>query len=140
MKKLRNAVMAAIIALAMGGCSVMQTNEGSFVVQYATLKLLEESTTISATDVLSTTDKVRTIVDTDQQITLVDINESFRRTVDISSLAPSDQLLVSTVINRIQVTVAERQPSDSNFISIEQTTTILQLLDAVDEAAMLSGG
>ena len=122
---------------------MLQKPDNSFVVQYATLKLIEQSDEVTAEDVITTTGKVRDIVngtgEGDAKLSLQSLNDSFRDKVDISSLAPSDQLLVNALITRVESTIASRVSDTSGFITSQQTTTILRLLDDIDEAASLSG-
>lgn len=136
MKALLTATLLSL-TLIMAGCAALTSDQGTFVVQYATIKLIEQSDEVSAQNVLDTTNKVRGIVEENEELTMSSLASGFRQRVDISSLQPSDQLLVSAIISRIQSTVSERLDTNKSFFGIEQTTTILQLLDDVDEAASL---
>ena len=137
MKKL---LIALAMVLSLAGCAILEesSNTKTFAVQYATLKLLEESDSIDAQEVLDATQKVRMIISEDEQLSLTALSSSFRDKVDISSLQPSDQLLVNAIIRRVESTVTSGLDIDTDVITDSQTITLLQLLDDIDEAASIA--
>ena len=130
--------LAAIAAFSLlVGCSTLNSPTSTFAVQYATLKVIEESETVDAERVIESTNKVRNILESNESLSLGELSKSFRERVDISSLPPSDQLLVNSLINGISGVISERIDDSSNPFTFSQKTTVLQLLDDVDEAAAI---
>lgn len=129
---------AVVLSIFLSGCAVLQGDASqSFVVQYTTMKLIEESDNVEAIDVINTTQKVRDIIEEDESITMTALGAGFRQRVDISSLPASDQLLINAIISRVESTITPTVSSNKGFLSREQEITLLQLLEAIDEAAFV---
>lgn len=129
-------ILIIALMLMMSGCVSIPSD--SFVVQYATIKLIEESE-VDASSVMDTTDRVREIVGEDEELSMISLASGFRESVDLSSLSASDRLLVASVISRIQDTIAKEVDSRESFFRTEQKITVLRLLDSIDEAAIIYG-
>lgn len=129
-------ILILVLMLMVSGCVSLPSD--SFAVQYATIKLIEESE-VEASSVMETTDRVREIVEEDEELSMLSLASGFRESVDLSSLSASDRLLVDAVISRIQDTISKGVDSRESFFGTEQKITVLRLLDSIDEAAMIYG-
>lgn len=129
-------ILILVLMLMVSGCVSLPSD--SFAVQYATIKLIEESE-VKASSIMETTDRVREIVEEDGDLSMLSLASGFRESVDLSSLSASDRLLVNAVISRIQDTISKEVDSRESFFRTEQKITVLRLLDSIDEAAMIYG-
>ncbi len=123
---LASSLLATALALSVlvTGCAALDTGNDStnrLVVQYATLKLIEQSDDITAADVVERVDRAQALLDSEQLVsldTLVDI--------DVTGLEPSDRLLVMTLFSRIEDAAIDTPESERTVRLREITEWIRQ--------------
>jgi hypothetical protein len=134
---LKQTIAAGIIAgaIAMSGCSTLGNGridapDGSqLVVQYATLKLIEQSADVTGGAVIDRVERLRAYVTADSLVELAELRAQAHGVVAWDSLAPSDRLLVRALFGAIE-SQAEGA-ADSKALEAEMLT----LLDWVEDAA-----
>lgn len=136
-------LLASILVLFLIGCTTtdidLSGTKAKLPIQYATLKLIETSDSISAQDVIDRVQNVREFVGEDQVIDVSDLVNEVIQHVDWGSLDAADKLLVQTVID-----VAAEQLSDAGVLvndAGQPITTLVQLmtvLDWVEQAAVMA--
>lgn len=125
-------ITAILLTLLLTACSGLQTGDTTsrLAVQYATLKVIENSSGVEARDVVETVEKVRSVVSEDITVDVTKIVEA----LNLESLPPSDQLLVGALIGSIEIELYQAPLSDD-----ERVARLLTILDWIESAAMLSG-
>lgn len=78
------------------------------VVQYATLKLIEQSDTVTAATIIEHVDRAQELLDSEQVVSL----DTLIARVDLTGLDPSDRLLVSALFANIESAAIETPESD----------------------------
>lgn len=76
---------------------------------------------------LEVVDKARSLIDTDKQITMSDIVGQ----LGVERLDAADRLLVSAIINSIEINLSASVPDD-------RTARLSQFLDWIEQAALMS--
>lgn len=131
---LRTIAIAAALAAAMSlsGCAGMLENAGStkLPVQYATLKVIEDSDSITGQDVVERVEELRTLVEDNATISIDRLVAEVRGPIDFDALAPSDRLLVEALISQI-----EYAARDIDLVGEARQVKLLTLLDWVEQAA-----
>lgn len=132
MREIRTALLAFTVAIAFTACAALTTAESNRIaVQYATLKIINNSGDIDAQDVLAATDKVRGILETDVEVDLREIIAS----IAVDKLTPEDQLLVSVLFQQVRYSVEDVPESVAGASFVERLSVILAW---IDEAAALA--
>lgn len=130
-------LLIALIALTLSACATLADSNTTarVAVQYATLKVIEESKSISAADVLEKTSQVRSLIKADFEVSPTNLFAEVVAGIDLSGLSASDQLLVSVLLQQIEyrVTEIERDPDISGRL-----VSINILLDWIEQAALLA--
>jgi hypothetical protein len=121
----------------MTGCAAVDLQESSarVPVQYATLKVIEDSDSIAARDVLQHTERVRQVVVNDAEINISQLVDNTIDLIGIDSFEASDRLLLMILFNNIQQAVIDVRP---DMPLQEQRVRLLTLLDWIDQAARLA--
>ncbi len=133
-----------LVALALAGCGpisvlVKERNPtAQLTVQYATLKVIEQSSTISATDVLQHVDRVRAVIDSNASITIGALSAQVRENIRWDRLAIADRLLLDALLTEAEARLAER--IGSGALSPDDRVTISALLDWIAQAARMGDG
>lgn len=149
MRLTRLVVPVLFALLALTGCGTLsgvsdtlaENQTGAKIaVQYATLKTIEESRSIEATDVQEHVARVRDKVLTDDSIALSRLRSEVRASIDFNGLTASDRLLLVTLLDVIESSVGEvTAPEVSSPLNEEQRVRVLTLLDWVEQAARMAG-
>lgn len=131
------ALFLVCLMLLMTGCAAVDLQESSarVPVQYATLKVIEDSDSIAARDVLQHTERVRQVVVNDAEINVIQLVDNTIDLIDIDSFEASDRLLLLILFNNIQQAVIDVRP---DMPLGEQKIRLLTLLDWIDQAARLA--
>lgn len=131
------ALFLVFLMLLMTGCAAVDLQESSarVPVQYATLKVIEDSDSIAARDVLQHTERVRRVVVNDAEINVTKLVDNTIELIGIDSFEASDRLLLLILFNNIQQAVIDVRP---DMPLGEQKIRLLTLLDWIDQAARLA--
>ncbi len=131
------ALFLVCLMLLMTGCAAVELQESSarVPVQYATLKVIEDSDSIAARDVLQHTERVRQVVVNDAEINVTQLVDNTIELIGIDSFEASDRLLLLILFNNIQQAVNDVRPG---MPLQEQRVRLLTLLDWIDQAARLA--
>lgn len=131
------ALFLVCLMLLMTGCAAVDLQESSarVPVQYATLKVIEDSDSIAARDVLQHTKRVRRVVVNDAEINVTQLVDNTIDLIGIDSFEASDRLLLLILFNNIQQAVIDVRP---DMPLQEQRVRLLTLLDWIDQAARLA--
>lgn len=135
MKKL---LIAALTVILIAGCTTFQ-NVGSndLLVQYSTLKLIEQSDDVTSQGVIDAVEKARGVLDaTEVEVSFAKLKERVAQEIEFSEMAPSDRLLIQAVVNEVEADYVKTYQTD--VLSEEVKVTISQFLDLVEQAARLS--
>lgn len=141
MKKLFAVV--AIMAM-LTGCSTVSTvgstlsevGSNDLVVQYSTMKLIEQSDEIDSQDVLDTVEKARNVLVVNTEVSIDDFKSEMASRIDWNSLAPSDRLLIMAVVDEVQTNLEKKY--EVEVLSDDVVIRIEHFLDLVEQAARLS--
>ena len=131
--KLSNFILSTLVfvcsALSIVGCSLnLDSNVAAKIaVQYATIKVVNDSEKISSSDVLIATDKVRSLVNGNDYVTSNKLLDDVIALIGIENLSPQDQFLVATLLNQIEMNLSESVPSDFKL-------TVNTLLDWIEQS------
>lgn len=131
------ALFLVCLMLLMTGCAAVDLQESSarVPVQYATLKVIEDSDSIAARDVLQHTERVRRVVVNNAEINITQLVDNTMELIGIDSFEASDQLLLMILFNNIQQAVNDVRPG---MPLQEQRVRLLTLLEWIDQAARLA--
>lgn len=131
------ALFLVCLMMLMTGCAAVDLQESSarVPVQYATLKVIEDSDSIAARDVLQHTERVRQVVVNDAEINISQLVDNTIDLIGIDSFEASDRLLLMILFNNIQQAVIDVRP---DMPLQEQRVRLLTLLDWIDQAARLA--
>lgn len=130
------ALFLACLMLMMTGCAAIDVAGSRYrvPVQFATMKVIEDSQTITARSVLAHTNRVRGIITTEDQINITTLVDNTIDLIGLENLDASDRLLLTILFNNIEQAVADVRPD----IPLEQQRLrLLTLLDWIDDAARL---
>lgn len=126
---MKNLIIASALSLfLLAGCASIQENEGStrLAVQYTTLKMVEEDR-LTKEGIQETVDHVRTLIESDGEVDTVSLRSAVLSYVDVQSMEPSKQLLIISLLDRIEAQIEERS------IEGEKIESVSVLLDWIDE-------
>lgn len=137
MTKMRAAAVFCT-ALYLSGCVTSGTSDssGKFIVQYSTLKLIEQSEQFTGPGVLETVADIRARVVNDEEVRYVDLRPRLMEQLRYDTLAPSDQLLLMELFDRLMGDVEVGM--DIEFIGDEDRVRISTFLDWVEQAARMA--
>lgn len=132
-------ILAAILmAFVLVGCQTLSNvSSNDLVVQYSTMKVIEESEEISSQDVLDTVAKAREVLDADTSVSIDNFKLKVAEQIGWADLAPSDKLLISAIVDEVQVSLEKQYEVD--VLSDEVVIRLEQFLDMVEQAARLTG-
>lgn len=133
MKKL---VCAVIIAILVAGCSTLKSaGSNDLLVQYSTMKLIEQSDEVSAEGVIEATTKARLVIsDSGRKVTIDKLKADIADQINFDLLAPGDRLLISTIVDRVQKNYEEER-GDVEVLPDEVKVSVNEFLDQVEQAA-----
>lgn len=137
MKKLALAVALAG-TLTLAGCASTGGNEaaGRLAIQYATLKVIEQSDTVDAADVVAHVDRLRAHLDGEDEVALVDLRQELLSRIDMEGLDAADRLLVMTLLDQVEMALALDE--ESGLLDDEAKARIVEVLDWVVTAARMA--
>lgn len=123
-------ILLLFVAMAfLSGCvTISEDMTRKLAVQYATLKVIENSSGVEAGDVLEAVAKVRSVVSEDISVDVTKIVQS----LNLESLPPSDQLLVGALIGSIEIELYQAPLSED-----ERIARLLSILDWIESAAVM---
>lgn len=144
MTKLKTLVasLGLFVFMGLAGCQTV-TNladgvaSNELLVQYSTMKLIEQSDDITSEGVVEAVEKARTAMDEDQVVSIDELKARVADKIDFESFAPSDRLLIAAVVDEVQKTLEAEYKTD--LVSEEVEYKIGLFLDNVELAARLSG-
>ena len=135
---MKNILLALLIVFVFAGCQTLSNvSSNDLVVQYATMKVIEESDEITSADVRETVEKARSVLEADVTVAIDDFKAQVAEQIGWSELAPSDKLLITAIVDEVQVSLEKQYEVD--VLSDEVVIRIEQFLDMVEQAAILSG-
>lgn len=126
---MKNLIIASAVSLfLLAGCASLQENEGStrLAVKYTTLKMVEEDR-LTKEGIQETVDHVRTLIESDGEVDTVSLRSAVLSYVDVQSMEPSKQLLIISLLDRIEAQIEELS------IEGEKIESVSVLLDWIDE-------
>ena len=129
-----------LLALSLTGCAAMSGSGGAqaeLPVKYATAKVIENSSDITAESVLERVESARSMVERDELVSIDALAADVRSSIDFESMAPSDAVLVEALLSRIE---ARLDDYDQNIPPDERNVRLLTLLDWVESVATLYAG
>lgn len=128
MKKL----IAILSLVVLSGCATIQDQNLSakLAVQYTTLKVVEEDK-LSKQGIQDTVTFTRRLIETDGRVDLTQLKSSVLGYIDVTSLEPSNQLLVLTLLDEIEQQLEERT------VEGDYVESVSVLLDWVEQSLML---
>lgn len=117
-----------------GGGGAIDTNSptSELVVKYATLKVLEDSDSITGPEVVAHVERVRGVVSGNTELSLAALVQEVRGPIDWGSLSPADQMLLDALISQITYSVGD---VPKGALADDRRVRILTLLDWVEQAA-----
>jgi hypothetical protein len=104
-------------------------------IQYATLKIIEQSDDITADGVLRYVYRARELANLAVEINVQAIVKELMAELLDEKLSPADQFLVQALIQQIDYEI-----TNLRLVRPESTLTILDVLVWVEQAAIMSGG
>jgi len=135
---MKNILLALLIVFVFAGCQTLSNvSSNDLVVQYATMKVIEESDEITSADVRETVEKARSVLEADVTVAIDDFKAQVAEQIGWSELAPSDKLLITAIVDEVQVSLEKQYEVD--VLSDEVVIEIERFLDLVEQAAILSG-
>ena len=135
---MKNILLALLIVFVFAGCQTLSNvSSNDLVVQYATMKVIEESDEISSNDVQDTVAKARAVLNAETTVSIDKFKAELAEQIGWSELAPSDKLLITAIVDEVQVSIEKQYEVD--VLSDEVVIEIERFLDLVEQAAILSG-
>lgn len=122
-------LFAALIVFALlAGCGTLSSNPGAaqVPVQYATLKVIQQSEDVTKADVIEHVQRARSVLQSSESVSV----DSLVSEVDLSGLAPEDRLLINALLSQI-----EYAASDVDVVGEERRVRIMTLLNWIEQAA-----
>jgi uncharacterized protein YceK len=136
---MKKVLLMLAFALTLAGCQTLNTaTSNELVVQYATMKLIEESDYVTSAGVSDTVAKVRLFLDGGDVVTLDEFSVLTTEYInDRYTLQPSDKFIILAIISQVQTTIQSEYELD--VINDDVEYRIRDFLDQVELAAKLSG-
>lgn len=124
-------LIISLLFFTLTACASLQSDNvtSRLAVQYATLKVIENSAGVDPADIIDAVEMVRSVVETDITIDVRKIVES----LNLESLPPSDQLLIGALIGGIEIELYQAPLTED-----ERVARLLTILDWIETAARLS--
>lgn len=125
-------------ALYLSGCALTGTpdSSGKFIVQYSTLKLIEQSSNFTKASVLDTIADLRARVINDEEVRYVDLKQRLMDETGYDELDPSDQLLMMALFDNLSENIEVGVGTE--FITAEDRLKISTFFTWVEQAARMS--
>lgn len=138
LKRLLIALLVCVSVVMSGCAGVTRAVEESpttarLAVQYATMKVIEQSSHITAADVLDHVERVRSIVTNDKPITLAALTNEVREGIRWDRLSPADAMLLDALLMEAEAQLWAR--IGEGLLSAEAKATISTLLDWIANSA-----
>lgn len=130
-------IIAAIFTTFMiAGCSTIgKVASTDLVIQYSTIKLIEQSSEIDSIDVIETVKTIKSIINTDTTITLVNLRQQIAEQINLDEMAISDRILIMAIADAIQTRIINEYGED---LSPEVIYSLNNFLNLVEQAAYLA--
>lgn len=106
--------------------------------QYATLKVIEESDSFTAQDVADKAAELQAKVESSDSLVLERLRSEFYESIDYEGLPPSDRLLVAALTAQFEHSLQDFKGGGS-VLSEAQRVQVMTLLTWVEDAAVLAG-
>lgn len=132
-------LIVVLFALLMTGCATLQNGDyrAQLPVQYATMKLIEESDSINSEGVIAAVNRTRSLMEVDAELELGFLADNVRSSIDWQSLAPSDRLLINALISEIEAALDRRYDIEGQLPE-DAKIRLSTLLDYIEEAAHMT--
>lgn len=133
------------LAITLSGCAVLggavdkakeNPRAAQLTVQYATVKVIENSGDITREDVLKRVSEARELVEGGPEVTLQRLAEEVRNNINWERLDSADQLLLNAVLAEAEARLRER--IGEGIIEAEDRVALLTLFDWIEQAAVLA--
>lgn len=128
--------LCAALILCLAGCTSIESDDATarLTTQYATLRLIEQSSDITASGVIAHVERVRAIVQHDSLVSTAALVEQVMAGINTESLAPSDRLLLLALIE-----YAAAHLEEVSLVSDDRMLSVLTLLTWIEQAARMAG-
>ena len=133
-----NKIYALLLSMfLLSGCALIQDEDRrlQLTVQYTTMKVIENSSDISAERVVENVQRVRAVLDVQSEVTVTRLMEEVRGNVRWDRLDAADQLLLSAVLEEVEKEMMDRV--GEGVVEEEDKIVLRTLLDWVEGAARL---
>lgn len=126
-----------LLCVALCGCANVNLNldPAQLPVQYATMKAIQQSSDISAEDVVAHVGTLKAVLERDPDMSLQQLAQQALAAGLAAGLSPADQLLLQTLISTVEVSLAE-----VNLVDDARRLKAVQVLGWVADAAKMSAG
>jgi hypothetical protein len=137
MKKILMWGVAAIFALALSACATFSERDTGtrLLIQYSTMKLIEQSDAITSEGVVAHVERVRGMLDTSEEVAVVDLRRELLERVNLDALGPADTLLLMALLDEVELSFQ----ANTDVLSQEDRERVGTILDWVVSAARMSG-
>lgn len=126
--------VAMVMMLMLAGCATLSDSGTQLTYQYGTMKLIE-SESVTAADVIDRTASVRAALDGTGEITSGDLYALVKDEVGYDDLAPSDKLLVDTLVGDM---LNQYELGADDMIDAELMDEVIRRLDWIEQSAYMS--
>lgn len=118
-------LLTALLTLALGACATIpQPNATRVAIQYATMKMIENSSAVTSGGVLEKTSEIRTMLDQSVEVDTQQIANSI-----LSNVSPADRFLIQSFLVELEFYVLQAG------VPADQRVRVNELLNWVDTAA-----
>lgn len=133
MKKI---IIAILTTFMIAGCTTVgKVASTDLVIQYSTIKLIEQSSEIDSIDVIETVKSIRSIINTDTTITLVNLRQQIADQINLDEMKISDRILIMAIADAIQTRIVNEY---GVTLSPEVVYSLNNFLDLIEQAAYLA--
>lgn len=123
-------ILSLIIFLVQGCAGISELSTARLPIQYATIKVIQDSEGITSSGVVRYVSHARALIDRDVQINAKYISAEIVDALQSEELSPADQFLAEQLILQIEI-----QLEDLNLLDNSVRLSLLDILDWVEEAA-----
>lgn len=132
------AVLLLAGTTAVAGCaSVGESDTGRLAIQYGTLKLIEQSDSVTSAGVIERIEWLRGTVDSEESILLAELRERLFERIDLDGLSPADRFLLNELVGQVEANI--NLDLASGVLSPEARARLGEILSWIEVAARMSG-
>lgn len=130
-------MLMAVLALTAGCAALQERDTGAqLTVQYATLKVIEQSDDVTAEGVIEHVQRARALVDEDPDVTLGQLAEEVRSEIPWSRLSLADRMLLDAVL--LEAEERLRQRIGDGLLDEDARVAVTVLFDWIERAASMA--